>query len=139
MSITQKKQSEEPSRQGTPAVPSAQARDGRALVGSGDRRANQEPAELCHQPKSIDVARTGPLERWREQVRKYIHLRDHAEQHRVLSEHITMAALELRAPDDLEAYLQMNSSRFSTYSEIRNDVMAYAESRTGARFGGGEA
>ena len=45
-----------------------------------------------------------------------------------------MAALESLVPGDVEVYLQMNSSRFSMYGKMRNEVMACAKSRTGARF-----
>ena len=43
------------------------------------------------------------------------------------------ATVGLRVLNDLEAHLHMNSSRFFTCEEIRNKIMACAESRTGAR------
>ena len=44
-----------------------------------------------------------------------------------------MAALESLVPVELENHLQMNASKFDTYESMRNEVVSYAESRTGAR------
>ena len=44
-----------------------------------------------------------------------------------------MAALESLVPQDMEAHLQMNASKFDTYEKMRNEVVAYLETRTGAR------
>ena len=75
----------------------------------------------------------GALERWEEQVSKYRNSKNQQGQSRDIPEGILMAALESLVPTDLEVHLQMNSSRFETYEAMREEVLAFIESRTGSR------
>ena len=75
----------------------------------------------------------GALERWEEQVSKYRNSKNQQGQSQDIQEDILMAALESLVPSDLEAHLQMNSSRFETCDAMRAEVLAFIESRTGPR------
>ena len=75
----------------------------------------------------------GALERWEEQIGKYCNSKDRKGMNRELPEDIQMAALESLVPVELETHLQMNSTRLTSYEEMRNEVVTYVESRIGGR------
>ena len=75
----------------------------------------------------------GALERWEEQVQKYTNSKDKSGNRRLLPEDIKMAALESLVPTDLEAHLQLNSSKFDDYMTMRQEVVGYVETRVGSK------
>ena len=75
----------------------------------------------------------GALERWEEQVGKYCNSKDAHGAACALPEDIRMPTLESLVPAEMEAHLQMNASKFDTYAKMINEIVAYLESRTGAR------
>ena len=81
---------------------------------------------------SLD-ALLGALERWEEMLVKYERSKDAAGGNRVLAEDIKMAALETMVPNELEQHLQLNATRFTTYSEMRAEVLAFCEARAGSK------
>lgn len=70
----------------------------------------------------------GALERWEELVQRY-----ERKLGRPLDDDLKMAAIESLVTPELEKHLMMNASRLTTYETMREEVVLYIETRTGAR------
>lgn len=73
------------------------------------------------------------IENWEESVRIYeARKRADGSRHQ-LDQEIKTSVLEALCPGELERHLQMNRSRYGSYSDVRNEVMLYLETRLGNR------
>lgn len=74
---------------------------------------------------------SGAIEAWEEQLRLY-ETRKRADGTRhVLDDEIRTSVLEQLCPVELERHLQMNRSRYTSYQDVRAEIMQFLETRTG--------
>ena len=71
------------------------------------------------------------LEALEEQMRRYTQRRDVSGRTHDLAEDIRMSSLEALLPEDLEKHVQLNRQRLGSYELLREEVVLYAETRTG--------
>ncbi|CAK8995863.1 Retrovirus-related Pol polyprotein from transposon TNT 1-94 [Durusdinium trenchii] len=76
------------------------------------------------------------IESWEEMVRQYEHKKRPDGTRHQLDEEIRMSVLEHLCPGELEKHLnlQLNRSRFTSYLDVRNEIVLYIEARLGAKF-----
>lgn len=73
------------------------------------------------------------LEAWEETVRVYECRRKSDGTRHELDEEIKVSVLEALCPQEIERHLQLNRQRYSSYSDVRGELMAYVETKLGTR------
>ena len=73
---------------------------------------------------------------WEEQVRRYEQRKDKEGNRQKVPDDIRMSSVEALVPEELEKHLLLNSQRLSTYALMRDEVVMYAEARTGQSLSG---
>ena len=73
------------------------------------------------------------LERFEELCRRYRQRRGPDGKLKTIPEDILMSALEVMCPEDLEKHLQLSRARLPDYETLRQEIVLYAEVRTGKK------
>ena len=73
------------------------------------------------------------VEVWEESVRQYESRKKADGSRHVLDEEIKIAVLEHLCPTEIERHLQLNQQRYAGYSDVRNELVMYLETRLGTR------
>ena len=73
------------------------------------------------------------VEVWEESVRQYESRKKADGSRHVLDEEIKIAVLEHLCPTEIEHHLQLNQQRYTGYSDVRNELVMYLETRLGTR------
>ena len=71
------------------------------------------------------------IEEWADAVRTYEKRKDSMGRRTTIADEIKMAALEAMLPQELEAHIQLNQSRFSSYDDVLDEVTRFIEYKTG--------
>ena len=77
----------------------------------------------------------GAIERLEDLMRRYTSRRTADGSLAVLNEDIKMTCLESLLPDHLEQHVQLNRARLSSYSQLRSEIMLYAEAKQSSMAG----
>ncbi|CAE7222661.1 ABCG2 [Symbiodinium sp. CCMP2592] len=84
---------------------------------------NPQKQKLEHLPQAI--------EEWLDAIASYEKRKDASGNRTKIPEEIKTAALESMLPQDLEAHVQLNQSKFSGFEDLLEEVTRYVEHRTG--------
>ena len=71
------------------------------------------------------------IEEWADAVRTYEKRKDSMGRRTTIADEIKMAALEAMLPQELEAHIQLNQSRFTSYDDVLDEVTRFIEYKTG--------
>ena len=71
------------------------------------------------------------IEEWADAVRTYDKRKDSMGRRTTIADEIKMAALEAMLPQELEAHIQLNQSRFTSYDDVLDEVTRFIEYNTG--------
>ena len=97
---------------------------------TGGRRKNLLRAVLQPGRASMEEL-SASLEKWEDLVRRYERSRDSHGRAAPLCDDIKQAALEALVPSELERHLQLSSGRLTSYSQTREEVRLFLETRLG--------
>ncbi|CAE7240586.1 unnamed protein product [Symbiodinium natans] len=84
---------------------------------------NPQKQKLEHLPQAI--------EEWLDAIASYEKRKDASGNRGKIPEEIKIAALESMLPQDLEAHVQLNQSKFAGFEDLLEEVTRYVEHRTG--------
>ena len=73
------------------------------------------------------------IEKWEEALRLYEGRKRADGTRHVLDDEIKSSVLESMCPSDLEKHLQLNRARYSSYDDVKQEIILYLESRLGSR------
>eukprot|EP00959_Pyramimonas_sp_CCMP1952_P023637 496855-Pyramimonas_sp.AAC.1 len=63
-------------------------------------------------------------------MRRYESRRDKSGVRRALADDVKFSSLEAMLPEELESHVQLNKARITTFDELREEVVSYAELRS---------
>lgn len=73
------------------------------------------------------------MEQWEQLCRRYCGRKGADGKRRELPEDILMGILQEMGPPELRTHLYLNSQKFKTYLEMRNEIVSFLEAKVGAR------